>query len=95
MTAPAPYGIESSEGGDGTMRPVEQPWMPGEDAVEIGFIIHRGLYVTGIDDPTDDHFYPVGFVVLGHQRWADVIEAATAYMGPDPWLAKRTPVLGR
>jgi hypothetical protein len=47
--------------------------------VENGFIVHRGLYVTGIDDPTDDHLYPVGFVVLGHQRWADIIEAA-AYL---------------
>ncbi|MFI8308468.1 hypothetical protein ACIF80_34740 [Streptomyces sp. NPDC085927] len=79
MTAPALYGIETSEGDDGTMHPAEQLWTPGEDAVENGFIVHRGLYVTGIDDPTEDHLFPIGFVVLGHQRWADIIEAA-AYM---------------
>ncbi|MFF8911697.1 hypothetical protein ACF08P_44150, partial [Streptomyces olivaceoviridis] len=80
MTAPALYEIVTSERDDGTMDPVEQLWTPGEDAVENGFIVHRGLHVTGIDDPTDDHLYPVGFVVLGHQRWADIIEAAAAYM---------------
>ncbi|MEW2286696.1 hypothetical protein [Streptomyces sp. NPDC047841] len=39
------------------------------DAVENGFIVHRGLHVTAIDDPTDDptddHLHPVGFVAHG------------------------------
>jgi hypothetical protein len=47
------------------MHPAEQLWTPGEDATKIGFVAHRGLYVTEIDDPTDDHLYPVGFVFLG------------------------------
>nr|AAO50118.1 hypothetical protein [Streptomyces violaceoruber] len=62
------------------MQPTEQLWTPGEDAAENGFIVHRGLYVTGIDHPTEDHLFPNGFIVLGHQRWADIIEAAAAYM---------------
>ncbi|MDT0440622.1 hypothetical protein RM877_38940, partial [Streptomyces sp. DSM 41981] len=56
---------------------------PGEDAeeaAETGFVRHRGLRIAGIDDATDDHLYPVGFLVLGHHRWADVIEGAAAYM---------------
>ncbi|MFF7954098.1 hypothetical protein [Streptomyces griseorubiginosus] len=80
MTAPALYEIETSEGDDGTTHPVEQLWTPGEDATENGFLAHRDLCVTGIDDPTDDHLYPVAFLVLGHQKWADTIEAAAAYM---------------
>ncbi|MEU3064135.1 hypothetical protein [Streptomyces subrutilus] len=80
MTAPALYEIETSEGDDGTPHPVEHLWTPGEDATENGFLTHRGLHVTGIDDATDDHLYPVAFLVLGHQRWADTIEAAAAYM---------------
>lgn len=81
MSAPALYEIETSEGDDGTMHPAEQLWTPcAEDAADSGFIAHRGLYVTGIDDATEDHLYPVGFLVLGHQRRADVIEAAAAYM---------------
>lgn len=79
MTA-ALYEIEASEGDDGTSHPVEHLWTPGEDALESGFITHHGLYVTGVDGPADDHLYPVAFVALGHQRWADVIEAAAAYM---------------
>ncbi|WP_367140636.1 MULTISPECIES: hypothetical protein [Streptomyces] len=74
------YEIETSEGDDGAMRPVEQLWAPGEGAVENGFIAHRGLHVTGLDDPTDDHLYPIAFLVLGHQKWADIIEAAAAHM---------------
>ncbi|MFF8595238.1 hypothetical protein ACF061_28110 [Streptomyces sp. NPDC015220] len=80
MTTTGLYDLVTSEGDDGTRHPAEQLWTPGEDAVENGFLVHRGLHVTGIDDPTDDHLYPVGFVVLGHQRWADIIEAAAAYM---------------
>lgn len=75
------YEIETSEGDDGTMHPVEQLWTPcADDAADSGFVAHRGLYVTGIDDATDGHLYPVAFIVLGHQRWADIIEAAAAYM---------------
>ncbi|GHD52185.1 hypothetical protein [Streptomyces galbus] len=80
MTTKGLYEIEISEGDDGTTHPTEQLWTPGKDAMENGFIVHRGVYVTGIDDPTDDHLYPIGFVALGHQRWADIIEAAAAYM---------------
>ncbi|MFJ9634745.1 hypothetical protein ACIRU8_44360 [Streptomyces sp. NPDC101175] len=80
MTASALYKIETSEGDDGTMHPVEQLWTPGEDAVENGFLAHGKLHVTGLDDPSDDHLYPVAFLVLGHQKWADVIEAGAAYM---------------
>lgn len=80
MTAPALYEIETSEGDDGTMHPVEQLWTPGEDAVENGFLAHGDLHVTGLDDPADDHLYPVAFLVLGHQKWSDVIEAGAAYM---------------
>ncbi|MFF3932848.1 hypothetical protein [Streptomyces hirsutus] len=81
MTAPALYEIETSEGDDGTMHPVEQLWTPcADDAADSGFVAHRDLYVTGIDDPTEDYLYPIGFIVLGHQRWADVIEAGAAYM---------------
>lgn len=79
MTA-ALYEIETSEGDDGTMHPVEQLWTPGEDAVENGFLAHSGLHVTGLDGSADDHLYPVAFLALGHQRWADTIEAAAAYM---------------
>ncbi|MEU5709979.1 MULTISPECIES: hypothetical protein [Streptomyces] len=80
MTTTGLYHLVTSEGDDGTMHPAEQLWTPGEDAVENGFLVHRALLVTGIDNPTDDHLYPVGFVVLGHQRWTDIIEAAAAYM---------------
>ncbi|WP_369384068.1 hypothetical protein [Streptomyces sp. cg36] len=65
MTAPALYEIETSEGDDGTLHPVEQLWTPGEDAVEHGFIVHRDLYVTGIDDAIEDYLYPVAFMFLG------------------------------
>ncbi|MEU3550650.1 hypothetical protein [Streptomyces longwoodensis] len=80
MTTTGLYDLVTSEGDDGTMHPAEQLWTPGEDAVDNGFIAHRGMHVTGIDDPTNDHLYPVGFVVLGHHRWSDIIEAAVAYM---------------
>ncbi|MET9388624.1 hypothetical protein ABZY09_48720 [Streptomyces sp. NPDC002928] len=55
--------------------PVECLWTPGEDAADNGFLAYRGLYVSGIDDSADDRLYPAGFVVLGHQRWSDIIEA--------------------
>ncbi|TSB32080.1 hypothetical protein [Streptomyces benahoarensis] len=81
MTTPAPYEFEIREGDDGATHPVEQLWTPcAGDAVASGFIAHRDLFVIGIDDATDDHLYPVGFIVLGHQPWADITEAATAYM---------------
>ncbi|WP_331720140.1 hypothetical protein OG762_51855 (plasmid) [Streptomyces sp. NBC_01136] len=81
MTAPALYEIETSEGDDGTTHPAEQLWTPCADgAADHGFIAHQGLFVAGIDGEADDDLYPVGFLVLGHQRWADVIEAAAAYM---------------
>ncbi|MFD7136138.1 hypothetical protein [Streptomyces sp. NPDC059894] len=80
MTAMPLYEIETSEGDDGTMHPVEQLWRPcADDAADSGFVAHRGLYLSGIDDPADDRLYLVALVVLGHQRWANVIEAA-AYM---------------
>ncbi|PKV77099.1 hypothetical protein [Streptomyces sp. TLI_146] len=88
MTAPALYEIETSEGDDGTMHPAEQLWTPcADDAADHGFIAHQGLFVAGIEGEADDALYPIGFLVLGHQRWADVIEAAAAYMGPGPRLA--------
>lgn len=59
MTA-ALYEIEASE--DGTTHLAEHLWIPGEDALENGFITHHGLYVTGIDSPADDHLYPIAFV---------------------------------
>jgi hypothetical protein len=81
VTTTALYEIETSEGDDGSRHPVEQLWTPcADDAAESGFVTHHGLYVTGIDDPTEDRLYPVAFIVLGHQRWADIIEAAAAYM---------------
>ncbi|WP_308013521.1 hypothetical protein [Streptomyces beigongshangae] len=80
MTGPDLYEIETSEGDDGAMHPVEQLWMPGEDAVENGFLAHGDLHVTGLDGLTDDHLYPVAFLLLGHQRWADIIQAAVAYI---------------
>lgn len=43
-------------------------------------IPHHGLYVTGIAAQNDDGLYPDRFIVLGHQRWADTIEAAAVYM---------------
>ncbi|MEV5982858.1 hypothetical protein [Streptomyces sp. NPDC052114] len=81
MTTDALYEIETSEGDDGTMHPVEQLWSPcADDAADNGFITHRGLHITGIDGPTEDDLYPSAFLVLGHQKWVDIIEAATAYM---------------
>ncbi|MGC4986655.1 hypothetical protein ACLQ18_39700 [Streptomyces sp. DT193] len=81
MTAPALYEIETSKGADGTMHPVEQIWTPcADDATDNGFIAYRGLHITGIGDPAADDLYPSAFVVLGQQRWTDVIEAAAAYM---------------
>jgi hypothetical protein len=75
------YEIETSEGDDGTMFPDEGIWTPeGQDAADNGFVVYRGLYVAGIGAPNDDGLYPDRFVVLGHQRWADIIEAAAAFM---------------
>ncbi|MFF3920536.1 hypothetical protein ACFYZB_45515 [Streptomyces sp. NPDC001852] len=51
-----------------------------DGAADDGFIVHRGLYVAGIDGAADDDLYSAGFLVLGHQRWADVIDGAAAYM---------------
>ncbi|MFI6731018.1 hypothetical protein [Streptomyces atratus] len=56
MTTTALYEIETSEADDGTTQPAEQLWTPcADDAADNGFIAHQGLFVTGIDDPTDDH----------------------------------------
>ncbi|WP_327278618.1 hypothetical protein OG609_45660 (plasmid) [Streptomyces sp. NBC_01224] len=75
------YEIETSEADDGSRHPVECLWIPSsEDALDNGFIGRRGLYATGIDDVDKDHLYPVGFITLGHQKWADIIDAAAAYM---------------
>ncbi|MFB7745404.1 hypothetical protein [Streptomyces sp. NPDC056132] len=75
------YEIETSEGDDGTMHPAEHLWTPCADGMaDHGFIAHQGLFVAGIDGAADDDLYPVGFLVLGHQRWADTIEAANTYM---------------
>ncbi|MDX3637003.1 hypothetical protein PV728_43825 [Streptomyces europaeiscabiei] len=74
------YEIETSEADDGTMVPAEGIWTPGEDAADNGFVVYGGLYVAGIGAPNDDRPHPDRFVVLGHQRWADIIEAAAAYM---------------
>ncbi len=65
MTAQALYEIVTSEGDDGTMHPVEQLWTPGEDAVDNGLLAYGDLHVTGLDDPDDDHLYPVAFLFLG------------------------------
>ncbi|OIJ95436.1 hypothetical protein [Streptomyces colonosanans] len=81
MTTTALYEIETHEADDGTTHPAEQLWTPClDDAPDNGFIVHRGLYVIGIDGPTGDHLYPVGFIALGHHQWTDIIEGATAYM---------------
>ncbi|MFI1360964.1 hypothetical protein ACH4TV_46490 [Streptomyces sp. NPDC020898] len=74
------YEIETSEGDDDTAHPAECLWTPGEDAADNGFVVHHGLYVTGIAAPNDDGPHPDRFIVLGHQRWADIIGAAAAYM---------------
>jgi hypothetical protein len=81
VTATALYEIETSEADDGATVPAEGIWTPeGEDAADNGFVVYRGLYVAGIGAPNDDSLYPDRFVVLGHQRWADIIEAAAAFM---------------
>lgn len=75
------YEIETSEADDGTMVPAECLWTPSsEDAATNGFVDYRGLYIAGIGAPNDDGPYPRAFILLGHNRWADVIEAAAAYM---------------
>ncbi|MFI1568382.1 hypothetical protein ACH4ZX_36090 [Streptomyces sp. NPDC020490] len=81
MTTTGLYEIETSEGDDGTPHPAEQVWTPCADGTaDHGFIAHQSLFVAGIDGGADDDLYPVGFLVLGHQQWADIIEAAAAYM---------------
>ncbi|MEW2068283.1 hypothetical protein [Streptomyces sp. NPDC007346] len=77
------YEIATNTSDDGSTHPAECIWTPGQDAeeaAETGFVIHRGLHIAGIDDATDAHLYPAGFLALGHHRWADVIEGAAAYM---------------
>jgi hypothetical protein len=75
------YDIETSEAADGTMVPAEGIWTPeGKAATDNGFVVHRGLYVTGIGTHGDDGPSPAAFVLLGHHRWADAIEGAAAYM---------------
>lgn len=69
MISTALYEIETSEGDDEAMHPVEQLWTPcADDAADSGFVSHRGLYVAGIDDATEGHLYPVGFLILGHPQ---------------------------
>ncbi|MFH8753316.1 hypothetical protein ACH4GK_37415 [Streptomyces rimosus] len=81
MTATVLYEIVTGEDADGTRYPVEYLWTPDEDAVDDnGFIAHRSLWVAGVGVSNEDSPYPGAFVVLGHQRWADIIEAAAAYM---------------
>lgn len=81
MTTTDLYEIATSEGNDGNLHPFEQIWTPcAADAADSWFIAHRGLHVTGIDNPTEDHLYPVAFLALGHQRGSEIIEAAAAYM---------------
>ncbi|WP_237532327.1 hypothetical protein [Streptomyces sp. SID8352] len=63
---------ETNEGDDGAPHPTEQIWTPCADGVaDDGFIAHQGLFVAGIDGGSEDDLYPVGFLVLGHQRWTD------------------------
>jgi hypothetical protein len=87
------HEIETSEGDDGTMSPVEQFWTPAEGATENGCIAHHDLHVAaGLDDPPGHH-YPVAFLGLGYQRWTDIIEAAAAYMSsPGCWNFDLSPV---
>ncbi|MGW7673917.1 hypothetical protein ACWGJX_43685 [Streptomyces sp. NPDC054775] len=83
MTPTPLYEIETRLSEDGSTHPAEQLWTPGADADEMadhGFLTYRGLHVSGIEDPTTDVLYPAGFIVLGHHRWSDIIEAAAAYM---------------
>lgn len=80
MTA-ALYEIETSTGDDGTPQPAEAIWTPADDDVaRHGFIVHNGLYTTGISSPPADDLYPQAFITLGHHRWSDAVEGAAAYM---------------
>ncbi|WP_225829219.1 hypothetical protein [Streptomyces naphthomycinicus] len=82
MTTIGLYEVVTSEGDDGTMHPAEQVWtLCADGAADHGFIAHQSLFVAGIDGGSDDYLYPVGFPLLGHHRWADIIEAAVAYIG--------------
>ncbi|WP_031066286.1 hypothetical protein [Streptomyces sp. NRRL F-5527] len=75
------YEIETSEADDGTTVPAECLWVPSsEDAADHGFVDYRGLCVAGIGAPNGDDTYPGAFILLGHHRWADIIEAAAAFM---------------
>ncbi|WP_327411398.1 hypothetical protein OG458_42680 (plasmid) [Streptomyces sp. NBC_01281] len=76
------YEIATREADDGTLEPAEHLWTPCADGTEgHGFIDYRGMHVTGLDSISgEDALYPAGFIVLGHQTWADTIEAAAAYM---------------
>ncbi|MGW6926537.1 hypothetical protein ACWGA9_35640 [Streptomyces sp. NPDC054950] len=79
MTAKALHGVETRDADHGA--PAELFWTPSsEDAEGNGFLLHREPYVTGIDTARDGSPYPDAFVMLGHQRWTDIIEAAAAYM---------------
>ncbi|AXE27891.1 hypothetical protein C0216_30765 (plasmid) [Streptomyces globosus] len=66
MTTTDLYEIATSGDDDGTLHPIAQIWTPcADDAPDSGFIAHRGFHVTGIDNPTGDHLYPVAFLFLG------------------------------
>ncbi|MFJ4585071.1 hypothetical protein [Streptomyces echinatus] len=63
------------------MHPAGQLWTPCADGTaDHGFIAHQGLFVARIDGGADDDLYPVGFLVLEHQRWADIVEVVAVYM---------------
>ncbi|WP_157857981.1 hypothetical protein [Streptomyces durhamensis] len=83
------YEVETNEGDDGTMHPAEQVWTPCADgAADYGFIDHQSLCVAGIDGGADDGLYPVGFLVLGHQRVGRHHRGRRRVHGPDPRLAQ-------
>ncbi len=51
MTTTGLCDLVTSEGDDGTTHPAEQLWTPGEEAVESGFVVHRGLHSTPSPTP--------------------------------------------
>ncbi|RPF24761.1 hypothetical protein EDD92_9702 [Streptomyces sp. TLI_185] len=81
MVTTALYEIETSEADDGTTVPAEGIWAPSnEDAGRQR--IHRLQRAVRCRHRSPERRPPAPgqFVVLGYQRWADLIEAAAAYM---------------
>ena len=80
MTTPGLYEIETSEADDGTTAPRRTALDPRRGCG--GERLHRPPrpVTSPASRPHRRHLYPVAFLVLGHQRWADIIEAAAAYM---------------